>query len=66
MCPGCLETRICTSVGIPPVAFGPGQLAEMHGPAEHVPIDNLVESAGVYAITLGVRLGTTRPAPTDG
>jgi hypothetical protein len=29
----------------------------MHGPAEHVPIDNLLEAAAVYAITLGEHLG---------
>lgn len=59
MCPGCLETRIYSSVGIPSVAFGPGPFTEMHGPGEHVPIDNLVEAAAVYAITLGELLGTT-------
>ncbi len=57
MCPGCLETRVYSSVGISSVAFGPGPFTEMHGPGEHVPIDNLVEAAAVYAITLGERLG---------
>lgn len=56
MCPGCLETRIYSNLGIPSVAFGPGPLAEMHAPTEHVPIDNLLEAAAVYAITLGVQL----------
>jgi acetylornithine deacetylase/succinyl-diaminopimelate desuccinylase family protein len=58
MCPGCLETRIYSNRGIPSVAYGPGPLAEMHGPSEHVPIDNLLEAAAVYAITLGEHLGT--------
>ena len=58
MCPGCLETRIYSSRGIPSVAFGPGPPAEMHAPTEHVPIDNLLEAAAVYAITLGEHLGT--------
>jgi succinyl-diaminopimelate desuccinylase len=63
MCPGCLETRIYSSAGIASVAFGPGPFTEMHGPGEHVPIDNLVEAAAVYAITLGELLGTAgRPA----
>lgn len=57
MCPGCLETRIYSSAGIASVAFGPGPFTEMHGPAEHVPIANLLEAAAVYASTLGNRLG---------
>ena len=57
MCPGCLETRVYSSLGIPSVAYGPGPLDQMHGPAEHVPIDNLVEAATAYAITLGELLG---------
>jgi len=57
MCPGCLETRIYNNAGVPSVAFGPGPLAEMHAPTEHVPIDNLLEAAAVYAITLGEMLG---------
>lgn len=58
MCPGCLETRIYSNLGIPSVAYGPGPLAEMHSPDEHVPIGNLLEAAAVYAITLGQQLGT--------
>jgi succinyl-diaminopimelate desuccinylase len=57
MCPGCLETRIYSGLGIPAVAYGPGPVAQMHGPDEHVPIDNLLEAATVYAITLGEHLG---------
>ncbi|MEV4621156.1 ArgE/DapE family deacylase [Asanoa sp. NPDC049573] len=58
MCPGCLETRIYSQLGIPTAAFGPGPFSEMHGPDEHVPIDNLVESAATYAVTLAELLGT--------
>jgi acetylornithine deacetylase/succinyl-diaminopimelate desuccinylase-like protein len=57
MCPGCLETRVYTNLGIPAVGYGPGPLAEMHAPTEHVPIGNLLEAAAVYAITLGEHLG---------
>ncbi len=57
MCPGCLETRIYAELGIPAVAVGPGPIEEMHAPAEHVPIENLLEAAAVYAITLGQLLG---------
>jgi acetylornithine deacetylase/succinyl-diaminopimelate desuccinylase family protein len=63
MCPGCLETRIYSNLGIPSVAFGPGPLAEMHAPTEHVPIDNLLEAAAVYAITLGEHLGVDPEGP---
>jgi succinyl-diaminopimelate desuccinylase len=62
MCPGCLETRVYSSLGIPSVAYGPGPSAEMHGPAEHVPIENLLEAAAAYAITLGRQLGVRSPA----
>jgi succinyl-diaminopimelate desuccinylase len=62
MCPGCLETRIYSELGIPTVAFGPGPSAEMHSPAEHVPIDNLLEAAAVYAITLESQLGWSTAA----
>ncbi len=57
MCPGCLETRVYSRVGIPSVAYGPGPAARMHGPDESVPIDNLVEAATAYAYVLGDLLG---------
>lgn len=52
MCPGCLETRVYSRAGIPAVAYGPGPMAVMHAPDEHVPIANLVESCAVYAHVL--------------
>ena len=57
MCPGCLETRIYSEHGIPAVAYGPGPMAVMHAPDEHVPIANLVEACSVYAAVLGDTLG---------
>jgi acetylornithine deacetylase/succinyl-diaminopimelate desuccinylase family protein len=57
MCPGCLETRIYSQRGIPAVAYGPGPMAVMHAPDEHVPITNLVEACTVYAAVLGDLLG---------
>jgi acetylornithine deacetylase/succinyl-diaminopimelate desuccinylase-like protein len=56
MCPGCLETRVYTRAGIDAVAYGPGPMAVMHAPDEHVPIDNLVEACAVYATVLTERL----------
>lgn len=52
MCPGCLETRVYTRAGIDAVALGPGPMAVMHAPDEHVPIDNLVEACTVYVSAL--------------
>ncbi len=57
MCPGCLETRIYAEHGIPAVAYGPGPMAVMHGPDEHVPLANLVEACATYAAVLGDLLG---------
>lgn len=57
MCPGCLETRVYTREGIPAVAYGPGPAAQMHGPDESVPIDNLSEACLAYSFVLGALLG---------
>lgn len=51
LCPGLLETRFYASRGIPAFAYGPGLLTVSHGPNEFVPINNIVESAAVYALT---------------
>jgi acetylornithine deacetylase/succinyl-diaminopimelate desuccinylase-like protein len=61
MCPGCLETRIYSEHGIPAVAYGPGPMAVMHGPDEHVPLANLSEACAVYAAVLGDNLGYKSP-----
>ncbi len=58
MCPGCLESRVYTRAGIDAVALGPGPMAVMHGPDEHVPIDNLVEACAAYVAILGQSLST--------
>ena len=52
MCPGCLETRVYTRAGIDAVAYGPGPMAVMHAPDEHVPVANLLEACAVYASVL--------------
>jgi len=59
MCPGCLESRVYTRAGIDAVALGPGPMAVMHGPDEHVPIDNLVEACAAYVSMLGQLLPHT-------
>ncbi len=52
MCPGLLETRFYTRVGVPAVAYGPGLLSVSHGPDEYVEIQRIVECAKVYASTV--------------
>lgn len=51
ICPGVLETRHYSALGIPALAYGPGLLSVSHGPHEFVSVDKLVQSAEVYALT---------------
>jgi succinyl-diaminopimelate desuccinylase len=51
MCPGLLETRFYAASGIPAFAYGPGLLTVSHGPNEFVPIERIVQCAGIYALT---------------
>jgi succinyl-diaminopimelate desuccinylase len=51
LCPGLLETRFYSAGGIPAFAYGPGLLTVSHGPNEFVPIDRMVQCAGIYAAT---------------
>ena len=50
MCPGLLEIRFYAERGIPSFAYGPGLLTVSHGPKEFVPVERIVECAGVYAL----------------
>jgi len=47
-CPGVLESRVYSKLGIPAVAFGPGLIERMHAPDEDVPTANLVAAATIY------------------
>jgi len=51
LCPGLLETRFYTGIGVPAVAYGPGDLEVAHGPDESVSLRRVVECAGIYAVT---------------
>jgi succinyl-diaminopimelate desuccinylase len=51
MCPGLLETRFYASLGVPALAYGPGQLSVSHGPEEFVKIEDVCDCAAVYALT---------------
>ena len=59
MCPGLLEIRFYADRGIPAFAYGPGLLTVSHGPNEFVPIDRIVQSAQVYALTAAELLAAT-------
>ncbi len=50
MCPGLLEIRFYSGT-VPVVCYGPGVVATMHGPTEHVAIENLRQAVRVYART---------------
>ena len=50
LCPGVLETRHYSALGIPALAYGPGLLSVAHGPNEFVSIPKLVQCAEVYAL----------------
>ncbi|HEY6250593.1 MAG TPA: ArgE/DapE family deacylase [Candidatus Angelobacter sp.] len=58
MCPGLLETRFYAVAGIPAFAYGPGLLTVSHGPNEFVPIERVVQCAGIYALTAAELLGS--------
>jgi acetylornithine deacetylase/succinyl-diaminopimelate desuccinylase-like protein len=51
LCPGVLETRHYTALGVPALAYGPGLLSVAHGPHEFVAIEKLLACAEVYALT---------------
>lgn len=50
MCPGLLEIRFYSGT-VPVMCYGPGVVATMHGPTEHVTIENLQQAVRVYART---------------
>ena len=53
LCPGVLETRWYSSLGIPAFAYGPGRLDVSHGPGELVEEAAIARCALVYALTAG-------------
>ncbi|HEY4816010.1 MAG TPA: M20 family metallopeptidase [Candidatus Acidoferrum sp.] len=50
MCPGLLEIRFYSAVGIPAYAYGPGLLSVAHGPNEYVDLRKVRECAAIYAL----------------
>jgi acetylornithine deacetylase/succinyl-diaminopimelate desuccinylase family protein len=51
LCPGLLETRYYVARQIPAFAYGPGLLGVSHGPKEFVKIKDIMQTAGIYALT---------------
>jgi acetylornithine deacetylase/succinyl-diaminopimelate desuccinylase family protein len=57
LCPGLLETRFYDELGVPALAYGPGELSSSHGPHEFVEVPRVVECAAIYALTAAAALG---------
>jgi len=57
LCPGVLETRWYSQLGIPALAYGPGRLDVSHGPDEFVEEAALRRCAAIYALAAGELLG---------
>jgi acetylornithine deacetylase/succinyl-diaminopimelate desuccinylase-like protein len=51
LCPGLLENRFYTDLGVPAYAYGPGLLAVSHGPNEFVKLKEIEACTAVYALT---------------
>jgi succinyl-diaminopimelate desuccinylase len=51
MCPGLLEIRFYSALGIPAYAYGPGLLSVAHGPNEYVDLRIARDCAAIYALT---------------
>lgn len=50
MCIGSLDMRYFTEIGIPTVAFGPGDLRLVHTVNEYVEVKELIKAAEIYAL----------------
>jgi acetylornithine deacetylase/succinyl-diaminopimelate desuccinylase-like protein len=50
LCPGCLDTRWYSQLGIPAFGFGPGRFDVSHGPSEYVDEAAIRRVAAVYGL----------------
>ena len=49
--PACTDARYLEAVGVPTVvALGPGRIEHCHNPLEHVPLDDILRAAKIYAL----------------
>jgi len=51
MCPGILETRFYSELGIPALSYGPGLLSVSHGPDEFVNVEDIYNCTAIYALS---------------
>jgi succinyl-diaminopimelate desuccinylase len=56
MCPGVLDTRWYSQLGIPAFAYGGGRLDVSHGPAEYIDEGAMRRCAAVYALFAGTTI----------
>ncbi len=52
------------AAGVPTLVCGPGQLEVMHAVDEHVVVDELAASVGLYRAILAESLTSTEPYPS--
>jgi succinyl-diaminopimelate desuccinylase len=57
LCPGLLETRYYSSLGMPAYGYGPGMLSVSHGPNEYVILSDVEACAAAYAVAAARILG---------
>ena len=57
LCPGVLDTRWYSQLGIPAFAYGGGRLEVAHGPAEYIDEEAMRRCAAVYALFAGRTAG---------
>ena len=55
MCPGVLDTRWYSQLGIPAFAYGGGRLDISHGPDEYIDEAKMRRCAEVYALFAAAR-----------
>jgi succinyl-diaminopimelate desuccinylase len=61
MCPGVLDTRWYSQLGIPAFAYGGGRLDISHGPDEYIDETAMRRCAAVYGLFAGARAGRLTP-----
>jgi succinyl-diaminopimelate desuccinylase len=62
LCPGVLETRWYSQLGIPAFAYGGGRLAVSHGPREYIDEAAMRRCAAVYALFAATAKGAANAA----
>jgi succinyl-diaminopimelate desuccinylase len=63
LCPGVLDTRWYSGLGIPAFAYGGGRLDASHGPHEYIDETAMRRCAAVYALFAATARGAANAAP---